>query len=404
MAGHFFHKTEKSRALPRILIRDGLFVNSKTGAAFSPRGFNYIRLRPYQIIPDVDWHDTFNPKRYGGQEAESLFHDLKENGFNIVRVFIDHLPVEGILESQGSGILSPVYIQNVCDFLSRSSAAGIYAILTFPWFPESRSYHGLDQENEEDAPYHNASYFNPRYINVKIRYLSEFIRALKEISPDLMNVIFAYELENETLFCVDEPPFSLKEDKYNFHDDYYNLSDPMEKQRLADDAVRGWADLCSAAIRRENPKALVGASVFTFHAVGRSGPVSHFTEPVSDRRFPARPLALAKTSIDFLDIHLYAEQDIQASLGKNLDSVEFPRVKDECLRQGKPLIMGEFGAFKERFPTIEEAASAMKTQAELARDLGFRGWLFWTYDTEEQERLWNAKSEDGQIFHALSPL
>jgi hypothetical protein len=388
-------------ALPRIAIHKGNFIQADTGKTFIPRGFNYIRLREFPGILEAQWHDTFNPKRYNPTETDALFADLKENGFNMVRVFIDHLPEQGIVQTKNSSRLSEIYMDNVRHFLSRACQNGVYVILTFPWFPDSPAYHMIDKEKPENKPYHNASFFHPLYIAVKTRYLSDFVKTVKDHGPDLLNAIFAYELENETHFCADEFPFTLNDRNFQFLGSSYDLTKPEDCQRLADDAIQNWADLCVKAFHKHDECALVGANVFTFHAVGRSGPVFHFKENRGDRRFPARPLALAKSSIDFLDIHLYAAEDVEESMRKDLESVEYPEVKRECQKLGKPIIMGEFGAFKERFPDLAEAAKAMQKQAELSSELGFKGWIYWTYDSDEQTRLWNAKSKSGVILNAL---
>lgn len=394
-------EAKKSMPLPRIAIHKGRFVKKDTGNIFIPRGFNYIRLREFPGIPEALWHDTFNPKRYNPAETHALFSHLKEKGFNVVRVFIDHLPEQGILETKNSSRLSEIYMDNVCHFLSEAGKNGVYVILAFPWFPDSPAYHRIDKENPENKPYHNASFFHPLYIAVKMRYLSDFVKTVRERNPDLLSAIFAYELENETHFCADELPFTLEDRNFKFLSSSYDLTKPEEKQRLADDAIQNWADLCVKAFRKHDEGALVAANVFTFHAVGRSGPVSHFRENAPDRRFPARPLALLKSRIDFLDIHLYATADVEESMKKDLESIEFSEVKRECQKRGKPIIMGEFGAFKERFPDINLAAKAMKQQADLSRELGFEGWLYWTYDSDEQTRLWNAISEGGVILKYL---
>ena len=33
----------------------------------------------------------------------------------------------------------------------------------------------------------------------------------------------------------------------------------------------------------------------------------------------------------------------------------------------------------------------------------FSGWLFWTWDTNEQPELWNAMSDNGYLANGLSP-
>jgi endo-1,4-beta-mannosidase len=117
-------------------------------------------------------------------------------------------------------------------------------------------------------------------------------------------------------------------------------------------------------------------------------------------RFPARPLALAKSKADYLDIHLYSTD--ADSLAADLKSVEFDEVRGACTKAKKPIIMGEFGAFKANFSTASAAAQAMASHLKWTREAGFSGFLYWTYDTDEQIRLWNALSGEGQIMKTLS--
>lgn len=41
----------------------------------------------------------------------------------------------------------------------------------------------------------------------------------------------------------------------------------------------------------------------------------------------------------------------------------------------------------------------MRRQAEISREMGFQGWLYWTYDCEEQAQLWNARSREDVIMN-----
>ena len=63
--------------------------------------------------------------------------------------------------------------------------------------------------------------------------------------------------------------------------------------------------------------------------------------------------------------------------------------------------MGEFGAFKNYQKTLPDAVAAMSRHLDSVYDLGFIGYMYWTYDCDEQERLWNAMSDQAQILQAL---
>ena len=122
------------------------------------------------------------------------------------------------------------------------------------------------------------------------------------------------------------------------------------------------------------------------------------SDQTQDNRVPARPLALAKSDLSYIDIHLYP-QDTN-TMPEDLRSIEFNSLRRECQQSGKPLLMGEFGAFKHSYPTLDAAACAMTQHARRALDAGFQGFLYWTYDSDGE--IWNAKSGNGKLLKALS--
>ena len=126
--------------MDRIEVKDGKFVNSISGEEFIPYGFNYARLRPHQEDSNVLWHDNFNPNRYDVDTVETMLSELQTDGFNIVRVFIDHTGSEygGILNKDGS--LSEQYVSNFVDFIERASNHNIYVIPTGTYTPNGGKY------------------------------------------------------------------------------------------------------------------------------------------------------------------------------------------------------------------------------------------------------------------------
>jgi hypothetical protein len=142
--------------------------------------------------------------------------------------------------------------------------------------------------------------------------------------------------------------------------------------------------------------------VFTFRAVGRGGPGRLRRDKTKDARFPARPLALVGTKLSYLDIHFYPFNE--RTLDHDLKSIEFARLKAACEKRGLPLIMGEFGAFKSAYKTLPKAAAAMTRHLRRVYALGFTGYLYWTYDCDEQGFLWNARSGNGEILKALAAM
>ena len=384
---------QEAAPMDRIAVRNGRFVLPATGQEFKPRGFNYIRLRP-------SWHGTFSPKSYDGPRADAMLADLEHNGFNLTRVFIDHTAGEGVVATRDADRLSPDFMANVADFLRRAARHGIRVVPALIHLPQCARYQALAANPPQGIGGLNALYLHKGGIDAKARYAADFVKTLRDADPALLPAVFAYELDNETHLAATSPPFSLTKGTVTPADGAtYDCASEAGLQRMADENLKLWANTCADAIRRVDPQALVSTNVFTFRAVGRSGPGRLRRDHTRDRRFPARPLALAHTRLDYLDIHFYPFDN--QTLDRDLASIEWDQLEAACTARGKPLIMGEFGAFKGPYPTPPQAAAAMAAHLRRVLGLGFLGYLYWTYDCDEQERLWNAKSGRGEIFQAL---
>jgi hypothetical protein len=381
--------------MPRIGVRDGQFVEASSGKPFYPRGFNYIRLRR-------GWHGTFAPQSYDAARAEAMLADLAERGFNTVRVFIDHRSPNGVVSSADAEELSPQYMANFLDFLRRARRHKIYVVPSLIHLPINRRYGEIAGGAPEKMSSVNRYYLDQGRIDAKARYAADFVTAIKQHDRDLLPSVFAYELDNETHFLATRPPFSLTEGTLTPADGKtYDLSSQDDLQRMADEHVVRWANACTEAIRAVDPEAMVSTNVFTFRAVGRSGPGRLRSDRSRDGRFPARPLALARSKLSYLDVHFYSAGDHEM-FRRDLESIEFEAFRAACRKAGKPMIMGEFGSFKSAQKTVAEAATAVAELLEKVRQRGFVGLLYWTYDTDEQPQIWNAKSGRGEILDVLT--
>jgi hypothetical protein len=379
-------------APPRIAVADGALVARPSGRRFHPRGFNYIRLRP-------KWHGTFAPGRYDPARAEAMVQDLARGGFNAVRVFIDPAAGAGVVASRSSRGLSKAYLSGFLDFLRRARRHGVYVVASLLALPACERYNAIAGRERRHFGHGNEMYFDPSMVRAKAQYCADFVAAVRSAGAALPAGLLACELDNETHFFAHAEPFSSRAAAHPWGGRSYDLRDGNDLQALADEAVVRWADACVEAVRRVDPRVMVSVNVFTFRAVGRSGPGALRRDKSPDRRFPARPLALARSKIDYLDIHFYPFAD--DTLAADLRSIEFDRLAKACRQAGKPLIMGEFGAFKKAWPTLPAAAEAMTKHLRAVQARGFAGFLYWTYDTDEQPFLWNARNGKGEIFDAL---
>jgi hypothetical protein len=72
--------------------------------------------------------------------------------------------------------------------------------------------------------------------------------------------------------------------------------------------------------------------------------------------------------------------------------------------QAKPIIMGEFGGEIKRFASLDSAAQTFINWQVDSCNYGFDGWLFWTWDLNEQPDFFNALMGNGQIENVLAPI
>ncbi len=117
---------------------------------------------------------------------------------------------------------------------------------------------------------------------------------------------------------------------------------------------------------------------------------------------PFDPSVLAETAIDYLDLHVYLAPP--GTPLEELESVDFPALKATLERLDKPLLLGEFGAFREHQPDLGAAADAVRTQWDQFHDRGFHGFAFWPFDAADHPRMFGATDGpgDGTILERLA--
>ena len=105
--------------------------------------------------------------------------------------------------------------------------------------------------------------------------------------------------------------------------------------------------------------------------------------------------AIWQSNLDFIDLHAYP--GFELTLKQYLENFGMKNM------QQKPIIMGEFGGEIARFPSIFSAAQTfVDWQVESCKS-GFDGWIFWTWDLNEQPDFFNALMKDGAINGVLAP-
>jgi len=400
--------------LPRIAPKSAspaaYFVNTKTGEKFTPLGTNYVRL---DWIGPIAYHTTFNSAFYDARAAEKALAEMSKDGYNIVRVFLDQ--GESVHQAQGQfGMngpfetkiprLYPPTVNNFIDFLSRARNHGIYVIPVCEFWPYNKFYDTLAKNNPPaDIEHINGAYLSRGCIEAKKTYLAELVESVIKAEPKgtLLSTVFSWELTNEVHLATSIKPFSLTAGKVTTADGKtYDMADAGQRQQCMDNNVTNWANQMVAAVKAVDPDAMISASVFTYQIVRKKGPNGLFPIDAEDPRFPARPLMLFNSDLSYIDVHTYPTTFVDNySLREALESSEYSKW-DKTL---KPLLMGEFGTFKDKYETIEQACEVMTAHRKEAFDLGFSGALYWTWDTFSQKRIWHLLEQDGFINNALKP-
>ncbi|MHB1002078.1 MAG: cellulase family glycosylhydrolase [Armatimonadota bacterium] len=372
---------------PRICVKEGKFIEKQSSTEFNPVGFQYIRILPSGA------HYVFAPSLYDPAQIDAMFDELEKYGFNIVRVFI------GNVELTDGDALSPKFMANFCDFLQRARENRIYVLPVIDWLPPSKRYMDIASKDSLGLLGMQRMFLDKANIKAKERYLSDFIRAIKKHDPKLLSTVFAYELENEANMESDKAPFAPADKAFMYNGRKYDLSSAEGQQNLADDAIVYTADRLVKAIHREDPEAMVTYSVYTFAAVGRTGPGKLQIDKTPVVHFPMRPLALTRSKLSYIDIHFYAASP--EGMARDLKSIEWDELKAACDKTGKPMIVGEYGTFPAVHKTVDDAAYAMGWYTKELLDLGFDGLIYWTYDCHEQVDVWDAKRSGGDIFRTI---
>jgi len=395
-------------AEPRISVdRSGsaaVFRNA-TGRQFVPRGSSYVRLDYSEGLH----HSTFQPGLYSPAACETALAAMEHDRYNVVRVFVDY----GYWDGRTDGIngawttpgLEPTYLDNLGDFLLRATQHHLYVMLALEILPHNQHYVDLMQPVNPAISSFNTFWLDGGPMQAKKAYVTDLVDGLAaRIGVARLSTIFAYELESEMFYSADLLPFSSTSLSVTTADGQtYSMADPAQREACADNNMVYYANLETDAIKARDPGALVTIGAFTYRAVGKDGPAGlPIPSPGEDQRFPVRISVLARQSrLDFVDLHTYP-LGAGYTLAADLASSEWSDIPLAAC----PVLMGEFGAFEMFYPDITAAAALMRDHQIEGWNRGFSGFLYWTYDTENQPspQLWTLVDGNGAINQLLAPL
>ena len=397
------------KPLERIGIRasqDGAkFVGTESGKPFFVKGFNYIRLRGDHSTFDADTENT--KAAYDSDRAEAMFSALSKAGYNTVRVFIIgrskvNPGIAGNYDTT-KAIYEP-YMDNVLDFLRRATRHGIYV---FPTFGDGGVPLNAYYRERVRGKGHNKNVFvlTREGIAARRKHITSFLSYIKDKEPALLPTLLGLQCQNEAYLRGDQWPFTQKEGKFAAaNGKAYDLSSTEQRQALMDEGYRFYHKRVVEAVKAIDPDMLVSEGVFVPRAVGKD-PSKHagvWPGKTRDERYPPTLTTIGTGSLDFLDVHFYHvtpnPKDVAKQFRRNLGSTNFFTPEMTEIRKKTPVIMGEFGAFDDHEKTFAAAVDNLVQVRDLANKENVNGMLFWTYDCQEQARLYHA-TDDWELFY-----
>jgi len=377
-----------------IRVVDGVseFFDRLSGEKFIPRGANYhrwvARSSPGQGTIPID--SLFNTAYGQLDQAEEELRQMAAMGFNTVRVWKNACwgGVGGCIGNPAGG-LSSKYLDNITEFLRMAKRHGIYVILTDDWVPEDGGYNQeLNRACCSEFNGYNMVYLTEYGITAESRYWEDLIQGLIERGAPL-DAVLAYELKNEAFYEAQLPPLNRTSGMVKTSNgNTYDMANAEDRIRMMEEGWLSWIEQLRNSILSKDPTALVTMGFFVQqepHAV-RQG----------DTRLVYLERVVRESQLDFLDFHAYPGYDL--SIKEHAENFTMTGNED------KLIIMGEFGAAKDNYHTLERAAAGLQSWQIDSCELGFDGWLLWTWGENPGAEFWNALDGEGIIGASLSPM
>jgi hypothetical protein len=159
---------------------------------------------------------------------------------------------------------------------------------------------------------------------------------------------------------------------------------------MAVEGIMCYIDSVRSVINEYDPKSLVTMGFF----------VPDYPNPIrtGDFRYVETADLLNRADLDFFDFHAYPGEDPIDKISENFGMTGYT---------SKPIIMGEFGAFINRYTTISSATTSILSWMAQSCQLGFDGWLYWgLYRAPEAigDATWGFFDADSEMLDTLSPL
>ncbi len=342
-----------------------------SGEQFVPRGVNYVYIPHGGVISNLTLKvGVYNPVR-----TRQDFGDLAARGYNTVRVFLDHCAAgPGCIGDMDNEGLNPSYLDNITDMLAAARETGIFILFTSNDLPDQGGY--AEQANAQEgsifAGYRNSYYLTPGAVKATRRYWQDLLSGLnaRQAATDM---VLGWQLLNEQWMFFDQPPLSLNSGRVTTTTGAYDMADPEQKSLMVSDGLIHYIAEMKAEILSHDPTALVT--------------MGFFAPGIAPGWYVETASLLKGADLDFFDFHAYPGGEKLIDLANAFGMTEY---------QAKPILLGEYGAFRHIYSSIKPAARAITTWQAESCEFGFDGWLYWTYypaDPTISDRTWGLVDE-----------
>lgn len=368
----------------RVVNGVGEFYNRLTGDKFVPRGMNYVRLANVKKEDGTTTfgHAMFDPGNYDPNRVDAALYNMGVDGYNVVRVFLS----PEAMGTVNDGLSAP-YMNNLVDFLNRSEKNELYVIITLDWLPGGKYGVLLNSTCCDTFALMNANLLPTGGVEANKAFFRDLARGLIQMGAPTQYIL-SYEVRNEMFYDMNFPPLSFSSGQVaTANGKTYDMSNQAEKLKMIEENNLYWLNAVREAILKEDPTVLVSIGFFV--------PQEPNPARIGDERHVVSAPAIWQSQMDFVDLHAYAGFDL--TLGQHAENFGINGMKE------KPIILGEFGGAVSRFASITDAAFAFRDWQVESCEYGFDGWIFWTWDLDEQPDFFHAQMEGGAINGILAP-
>lgn len=343
-----------------IQVDGSHFIDTRTGEVFTPRGANYLTRVP---VGNGYEDRTLSPAVFDRVRTSADFDALASRGYNTVRVFLDSCSsgTDCIGSVDGSG-LNPEFLDTIVEFMTLAQEKGIFVLFTSNDLPDDGGYWSIsDRDNDDVFPgYRNSHYLTASGEEAATTYWSDLLGGLAERQAPF-DVVLGWSILNEQWMFAEQPPLNLESGDVTTKTGTYDMGQPQEKRQMVVDATRSYFAAVADVIQRHDPDGLVTSGFFAPQFPNPTG--------IGGSWYVDTAPLVEDSALDFFDFHAYPGEDIPlAEIAENFG-----------LPARKPVIMGEYGAFIDRFPDIDGAVLNVQRWMAASCDLGFGGWLYWEF-------------------------